>query len=90
MMGQETSYYFLNNWFSNIIFYPKKTIMSNELLNHLKNVNNKSFIGLCIQQMLLREEELPKMLQELKSISAENPEIMIPIIGREAHTLLTH
>jgi hypothetical protein len=64
--------------------------MSNELLNHLKNVNNKSFIGLCIQQMLLREEELPKMLQELKSISAENPEIMIPIIGREAHALLTH
>jgi hypothetical protein len=40
--------------------------------------------------MLLREEELPKLLQELKYISRENPEIMIPIIGKEAHSLLTN
>lgn len=64
--------------------------MSNELLNHLKNVNNDSFIGFCIQEMLLREEELPDRLQELKSISREHPDIMIPIIGRKAHTLLMH
>jgi hypothetical protein len=63
--------------------------MSNELLNHLKNVNNNSFIGFCIQQvLLLQEEELQERLQELKSISRENPEIMIPIIGLEAHVLL--
>jgi hypothetical protein len=62
--------------------------MSNELLNHLKNVDNNSFIGFCIQQALLREEELPERLQELKSISRENPEIMIPIIGQEAYVLL--
>jgi len=62
--------------------------MSNELVNHLKNVNNNSFIGFCIQQMLLREEGLQERLQELRSISRENPEIMIPIIGQETHTLL--
>jgi hypothetical protein len=62
--------------------------MSNELLNHLKNVNNNSFIGFCIQQALLQEEELQERLQELKSISRENPEIMIPIIGQEAYVLL--
>jgi hypothetical protein len=63
--------------------------MSNELLNHLRNVNDNSFIGLCIQQILLRENELQELLQELKSISKENPEIMIPIIGQETHALLT-
>jgi hypothetical protein len=62
--------------------------MSNELLNHLKNVNNNSFIGFCIQQALLQEEELQERLQELKCISRENPEIMIPIIGQEAYVLL--
>ena len=63
--------------------------MSNELLNHLRRVNKDSFIGLCIQEMLLlREEELQVLLEELKSISKENPEIMIPIIGKEAHALL--
>jgi hypothetical protein len=64
--------------------------MSNELLNHLKNVNSNSFIGFCIQQILLKEEELQERLQELKSISKENPEIMIPIIGLEAYVLLIH
>ncbi|HEU5166391.1 MAG TPA: hypothetical protein VFU29_12655 [Chitinophagaceae bacterium] len=63
--------------------------MSNELLNQLKNVNNNSFIGFCIQQVLLQEEELQERLQELKSISRENPEIMIRIIGLEAYVLLT-
>lgn len=63
--------------------------MSNELLNQLKNVNNNSFIGFCIQQALLQEEELQERLQELKSISRENPEIMIRIIGLEAYVLLT-
>jgi hypothetical protein len=57
-------------------------------LNHLKKVNTDSFIGFCVQQILLREQELQARLQELKSISKENPEIMIPIIGREAHALL--
>ncbi len=62
--------------------------MNNELLNHLKNVNNNSFIGFCIQQILLQEEGLQERLQELKSISKENPEIMIPIIGKEAYAIL--
>jgi hypothetical protein len=71
-----------------VISYLKKIVMSNELLNHLKNVNNNSLIGFCIQQILLREKELQERLQELKNISKENPEIMISIIGREAYSLL--
>jgi hypothetical protein len=47
--------------------------MSNELLNHLKKVNNNSFIGFCIQQILLQEEGLQERLQELKSISKKTP-----------------
>ena len=62
--------------------------MSTELINHLKNVNNNSLVGLCIQQILVRDEELKKLLQELKIISRENPEIIIPIIGKEAYSLL--
>jgi hypothetical protein len=38
--------------------------------------------------LLSSEEELQVLLEELKSISKENPEIMIPIIGKEAHALL--
>jgi hypothetical protein len=56
-------------------------------MDHLKNVNDNSFIGFCIQQILLREEELQKLLKELKTISRENPGIMIPI-GEEAYSLL--
>jgi hypothetical protein len=63
--------------------------MSTELLSQLRNVKDNSLIGLCIQQILVREEELQNMLRELRGISRENPEIMIPIIGRETHTLLT-
>jgi len=63
--------------------------MNNELINHLKNVNNKSLIGLGIQELLLREEEVQRMLLELKNISMQYPEIMIPIIGNEAYSLLT-
>jgi len=64
--------------------------MSTELMNQLKNVNNNSFLGFCIQQMLLRpEDELRGLLNELKTISRENPEILIPIIGKEAHAILT-
>jgi len=62
--------------------------VSTELINHLKNVNNNSLVGLCIQQILVRDEELKKLLQELKIISRENPEIIIPIIGKEAYSLL--
>jgi hypothetical protein len=36
----------------------------------------------------MQEEGLQERLQELKSISKENPEIMIPIIGKEAYALL--
>ena len=57
-------------------------------MDHLKNVNSNSLIGLCIQQILLRDEELKKLLKELKTISRENPGIMIPIIGKEAYSLL--
>jgi hypothetical protein len=62
--------------------------VSTELLDHLKNVNNNSLIGLCIEQILLRDEELKKLLNELKTISKEHPEIIIPIIGKEAYSLL--
>ena len=63
--------------------------MSTELMNQLKNVNDNSFIGFCIQQMLLQpEHELQGLVNELKTISKENPEIMIPIIGEEAHAIL--
>jgi hypothetical protein len=37
---------------------------------------------------LLKDEELKKLLKELKTISGENPGIMIPIIGKEAYSLL--
>ena len=62
--------------------------MSTELMDHLKNVNSNSLIGLCIEQILLRDEELKKLVKELKTISRENPEIIIPIIGKEAYSLL--
>ena len=57
-------------------------------MDHLKNVKSNSLIGLCIEQILLRDEELKKLLTELKTISKENPGIMIPIIGKEAYSLL--
>jgi hypothetical protein len=57
-------------------------------MEHLKNVNSNSLIGLCIEQILLRDEELKNLLKELKTISRENPEIIIPIIGKEAYSLL--
>jgi len=62
--------------------------VSTELIDHLKNVNSNSLIGLCIEQILLRDEELKKLVKELKTISRENPEIIIPIIGKEAYFLL--
>jgi len=62
--------------------------VSTELMDHLKNVNSNSLIGLCIEQILLRDEELKKLVKELKTISRENPEIIIPIIGKEAYSLL--
>jgi len=62
--------------------------MRPELMELLKKVNNDSFIGLCIHQILYREEELQALLKELKAISRENPEIMISIIGKEAYQLL--
>ena len=62
--------------------------MSTELMNQLRNVSDDSFIGFCIQQILQREEELQQLLSELKTLSKENPEIMIPIIGKEAHSIL--
>ena len=62
--------------------------MNTELINHLRNVNDNSLIGLCIEQIVVREEELQKLLIELKVISGQNPDIMIPIIGKEAYSLL--
>jgi hypothetical protein len=62
--------------------------LSTELVNHLKNVNSNSLIALCIQQILLTDEELKRSLKELKAISKENPEIIMPIIGKEAYSLL--
>lgn len=62
--------------------------MNTELVNHLRSVNDNSLIGLCIEQILVREEELQNLLREFKAISGENPEIIIPIIGKEAYMLL--
>ncbi len=73
---------------TNKIFHKAKIAVSTELINHLKNVNDNSFIGFCIHQILLKDEELKKLLKELKTISGENPGIMIPIIGKEAYSLL--
>jgi hypothetical protein len=73
---------------TNKILHKAKTVMSTELLNHLKNVNSNCLIGLCIKQILLRDVELKKLLKELKTISQENPGIMIPISGEEAYSLL--
>ena len=73
---------------TNKIFNKVKIPVSTELMDHLKNVNSNSLIGLCIEQILLRDEELKKLLEELKTISRENPGIIIPIIGKEAYSLL--
>ena len=73
---------------TNKIFNKVKIPVSTELMNHLKNVNSNSLIGLCIEQILLRDEELKRLLEELKTISRENPGIIIPIIGKEAYSLL--
>jgi hypothetical protein len=62
--------------------------MRTELITHLENVSDNSFIGFCIQQALQREEGLQTLLVELRIISREHPEVIIPIIGEEAHTLL--
>jgi hypothetical protein len=63
--------------------------MRTELITHLKNVSDHSFIGFCIQQILLREgEELQTLLKELTIISREHPGVIVPIIGEEAHALL--
>jgi hypothetical protein len=62
--------------------------MRTELISHLENVSNDSFIGFCIQQALQREEELHTLLTELTMISREHPDMIKPIIGEEAHALL--
>jgi hypothetical protein len=65
-----------------------KKPMSPELVHYLRRVNDNTLIGLCIRQILNRQEELQDLLRELQTLSKENPEIMIPIIGEEAHRLL--
>jgi hypothetical protein len=72
----------------NTNFSQSKIAVNTELMDHLKNVNSNSLVGLCIKQILLREEELRKLLNELKTISEENPGIMMSVLGKEAYSLL--
>jgi hypothetical protein len=62
--------------------------MNNELISHLKDVNNDSLIGLCIQNIVKKQHELQELLDELRSITREYPEIMNEILGKEASWLL--
>ena len=62
--------------------------MSNELISHLKNVNKDSIIGLCIDHIVKKENELQELLDDLKTITREHPEIMNQILSKEAFQLL--
>ena len=58
--------------------------MNNELISHLRDVDNNSLIGICIQRFVKKEEELQEMLDDLRTINREFPDIMKQIIGKEA------
>jgi len=62
--------------------------MNNELIRHLRDVNNDSLIGLCIQNIVKKQHELQELLDELRTITREHPEIMNEILGKEASCLL--
>jgi hypothetical protein len=62
--------------------------MNNELISHLKNVNKDSIIGLCIDHIVKKENELQELLDDLKTITREHPEIMNQILSKEAFQLL--
>jgi len=62
--------------------------MNNELISHLRNVNKDSIIGLCIDHIVKKENELQELLDDLKTITREHPEIMNQILGKEASRLL--
>jgi hypothetical protein len=68
----------------------KKITVNNELISHLRVVSNESFIGLCIQHIVKKEQELQEMLDELKTLTRDHPEIMVQILGKEASRLLIH
>jgi len=63
--------------------------MNNKLISHLKDVSNDSIIGLCVQNIVRKEQELQEMLNELKTITREHPDIMNKFLGKEASLLLT-
>ncbi len=62
--------------------------MSNELISHLREVNKDSIIGLCIHHIVKKENELQELLDDLKTITREHPEIMNQILSKEAFQLL--
>jgi hypothetical protein len=62
--------------------------VNNELISHLSEVSNDSFIGLCIQHIVKKEQELQEMLNDLKTLTRDHPDIMIQILGKEASRLL--
>ena len=62
--------------------------MSNELISHLREVNKDSIIGLCIHHIVKKENELQELLEDLKTITREHPEIMNQILSKEAFQLL--
>jgi hypothetical protein len=62
--------------------------MNNELISHLRNVNKDSIIGLCIDHIVKKENELQELLDDLKTITREHPEIMNQILSKEAFQLL--
>lgn len=62
--------------------------MNNELISHLRNVNKDSIIGFCIDHIVKKENELQELLDDLKTITREHPEIMNQILSKEAFQLL--
>jgi hypothetical protein len=62
--------------------------MDGELLSLLGTVSDSSIIGYCIQ-CALHSQRQEEIVYALKDIADENPEMLIPIIGERAFTLLT-
>ena len=63
--------------------------MNSELLTLLEKVNDNSIVGLCIQQAL-RNKQQEELLFILKDMAHDNPQIIMPIIGKKAFTLLSN
>ena len=63
--------------------------MNSELLALLEKVNDNSIVGLCIQ-LALRNKQQEELLFILKDMAHDNPQIIMPIIGKKAFTILNN